>query len=122
MSANNNGVSYQFVIDGTKFQTNVYGTVTRWQLPQVEPPKLQQLNKTSQSLLKWINPYPEIAFEKIIIPYFDGIYKFTTRVSNDPDFIKDYHFISLMRCIDIYNKDNYSAQIIVDHDSPQFTG
>lgn len=122
MSANNNGVSYKFVIDGTKFQTNVYGTVTMWQLPQVEPPKLQQLNKTSQSLLKWVNPYPEIAFEKIIIPYFDGIYKYTTRVSNDPDFIKDYHFISLMRCIDIYNKDNYSAQIIVDHDSPQFTG
>ena len=117
----NNGTSFKFVIDGTQFKQNIYGSIGRYVLQEVNPPSLQNGNRTSQSLLKWVNPYPQIAFQKVIIPYFDGIYKYTTRVSNDPDFIKDYHFISLMRCIDLYNKDIYSGEIVVDHDSPKFT-
>ena len=116
----NNGVSYRFVIDGTQFNANINGDIGRYQLDAVNPPRLQDEKITSQSLLKWINPYPQIAFEKIMIPYFDGIYQYTARVSNDPNFIKDYHFISLMRCIDLYNKDVYNAEIQVDYNGPSF--
>lgn len=116
-----NGVSYRFLIDGTKLKENKYGSVQRYSLDAVKPPKIQQGNKISMSLLKWVNPYPQISFQKIILPYFDGVYKYTTQVSNDPDFIKDYFFIALMRCIDLYNKDVYDALINQNHDGPKFT-
>ena len=116
----NNGVSYRFLIDGTKLKQNKYGQVQRYSLDAVNPPALQQGDKISTSLLKWVNPYPQISFQKIILPYFDGVYKYTTQVSNDPDFIKDYFFIALMRCIDLYNKDVYNAVINSIYDSPSF--
>ena len=121
----NNGVSHKFKIDGAKFKSNPYGSVKRYSAGgAVAPPVVSVVQgKISSAILKWVNPYPDIAFEKIILPYFDGISQYTTQISNDPDFIKDYHFISLMRCIDLYNSITYSGIITSTRGGdPQFTG
>lgn len=116
----NTGVSFKFLIDGTKLKKNQYGIVVdKVSKGVVNPPAIQNLDFISPAFQKWINPYPQIAFQKIITPQFDGISKYTTMVSNQPDFIKDYHFISLMRCIDYYNQDLYSGYIEIKVDTPK---
>ena len=114
------GVSPKFIIDNTLFKLNNYGNIKRYTGTIVNPPQLTSQG-LSQALVKWVNPYPDIAFQKIVLPHFDGVYKFTAQISNDPDFIKDYHFIALMRCIDLYNKDVYSGNINIHGDTPAFT-
>ena len=45
-----------------------------------------------------------IFFEKVNFPKYEGIYQFLGEPSNLPDFIKDYHVISLARNIDYWAK------------------
>jgi hypothetical protein len=40
-------------------------------------------------------------------------------ISNEPDYIKDYHFIALMRCADFYNNDTFQAVIMGNADDVQ---
>lgn len=117
----NTGVSPKFQIDGEKFSSTIGGTVTKFDLETANPPVINvSSGQATKAISKWICPYPDIAFEKIILPEWDGISKFTAKISNEPDYIKDYHFISLMRCIDFYIKPDYSAIINVNVNTPTF--
>lgn len=117
----NTSVSPKFKIDGEKFSTQSTGTVPRFDLGVVNPPVVNvSSGQATNAIAKWICPYPDIAFEKISLPEWDGISKFTAKISNEPDYIKDYHFISLMRCIDYYIKPDYNAIINVNLNTPTF--
>lgn len=105
----NNAVSPTFKITSQPFLQQSTNKVTRFNLESVNPPSIA--GDFSEAVLKYINPYPDIAFEKIILPQWEGISNFTTQVSNQPDYIKDYHIISLMRCCDYINSPHYKGQI-----------
>lgn len=113
----NNGVSYKFLITSQKFHQNESGAITRYKVGAINAPVMNVFKgQPSYGITKWINPYPDIAFEKILLPQWgdntlSNAYSRSTTISNQPDYIKDYYFISLMRCIDFYNDDTFQAII-----------
>lgn len=106
----NNSVSPKFLITNQKFTAQSDNTVKRYTTGSVSPPTFPA-SGVSTAIKKWINPYPDIAFEKIILPQWKGISEYTTQVSNQPDYIKDYHFIALMRCCDYFLETKYVGLI-----------
>ena len=124
----NSGVSNKFLITAEKLQQNQSGAITRYKVNAISPPTLNVFKgKPSYGITKWINPYPDIAFEKVVLPQWggqtqDNAYYRTTTISNQPDYIKDYHFISLMRCIDFYNDSEFQAVINCQADDVKPSG
>lgn len=115
----NNGTSAKFTITGEKLKASNYLGFNRFRLDgMVNPPSIDKGGYVAIS--KWINPWPEIAFAKIAYPRWDGICQYNAMISNNPDFIKDYHFISLMRLTDYYLAPSYVANIRVKVTSPSF--
>lgn len=120
----NTGVSPSFKLNGVdNFKITIKDKMVQLDLSglQAKPPTLT--GKYEQDIVaieKFICTYPDIAFEKIILPQFDGIGRYTGNFSNQPDFIKDYHVISLMRMIDQISKPSYKAQITAKATTPQF--
>ena len=113
----NTNVSIKFVITNQKFQANESGSITRYKVDSISPPSNSVFKGIpSFGITKWINPFPDIAFEKIMLPQWgdknqNNAYTRATIISNQPDYIKDYYFISLMRCSDFYNDDMFQAVI-----------
>ena len=113
----NTGTSYKFIITNQPLQASFTPSIQRYNLQTTNPPvSTSYQGQPSYAITKWINPFPQIAFEKIVLPQFESVYQYTTRISNQPDYIKDYHFIALMRCIDFYNAPAYQALIKGDVD------
>ena len=82
------------------------------------PPVIDAKNPSVKSIEKWITPWPTISFEKINYPKYEGIHQYLGEPSNQPDFIKDYHVISLARNIDYWSKPLYDARINCDANAP----
>lgn len=89
-------------------ETLKFHKVTKFDLTKTHPPQLNpEYSKNTPNITaieKWITPWPEISFEKVNFPKYEGIYQFLGEPSNLPDFIKDYHVISLARNIDYWAK------------------
>ena len=108
----NVGTSFKFLITNQKLQPSYEAKVTRYEGQAVNTPvPTSFMGQASYGVKKWQNPFPDISFQKIILPDYEGVYNYTTTISNEPDYIKDYHFIALMRCIDFYNAPAYQAII-----------
>lgn len=112
----NTGVSTTFLITTEKMKQNQSGAIKRYQVQAISPPTANVFKgQPSYGITKWINPYPDIAFEKVVLPQWgselNSAYAKSVTISNEPDYIKDYYFISLMRCIDFYNDDTFQAVI-----------
>lgn len=108
----NNGTSNKIIITDEPVNEQKYHSIAKYVNQMVaSPPSLAPGNGVSTAMLKWVNPWPEFAFDKISEPRYDGVGQHTGTITNRPDLIKDYHFISLMRTIDIYNAPDYHATI-----------
>lgn len=85
-----------------------YHKTIDFDLSKTHPPVLKKIKdgkattENISAIQKWITPWPEISFEKINFPKYEGIYQYLGEPSNIPDFIKDYHLISIARNIDYW--------------------
>lgn len=113
----NTGFSYKFTITNEKFKLSQSGAIKRYKVSAVSAPQIATFQgQPSFGITKWINPYPQIAFEKVVLPQWgnseaNNAYIRSLTITNEPDYIKDYHFIALMRCIDFYNNSEFQAKI-----------
>ncbi len=105
----NSGTSGKINITGEDLAAVKYKEIHKYLLglEAAEPPT----GEDSEAIFRFINPWPEFAFEKILEPRFDGIGQFTGVVTNKPDLLKEGHFISLMRCVDYYKNPKYKGVV-----------
>lgn len=104
---------------------NAYGEVTgaevdyAGEIVEVQPPLVDNTN--ASLALNMINPYPEFAFEKIQPPDYgadkDCIARFTGTPINNPDFLNDYYFISMMRLMDMIMEPEYNGKLTLLYDA-----
>ena len=85
-------------------ETKKYHKVTDFDMTKTHPPKLDVKNMSVASIEKWQTPWPTISFEKINFPKYEGVHQYIGEPSNQPDFIKDYHVISLARNLDYWSE------------------
>lgn len=116
--ATNSGVSKTFPVTGEVVKLRKYHKISGFDLTEVSPPVISG-NEPSVSMIKWVTPWPEISFEKICYPKYDGVGQYTGIITNKPDFINDYHFIALMRNIDWYCSPTYKSVIVASMTTPQ---
>lgn len=107
----NVGTSTVYNVVFQDMETLNFHKVTKFDLTKTHPPQLTPTANNITSIEKWITPWPEISFEKINYPKYEGIHQYLGEPSNIPDFIKDYHIISLARNIDYWAKPEYQAII-----------
>lgn len=106
------GTSPRFKYTGEELIEGKYHSISSFSVTtSVTPPEVAPGNTASLSMSKWIQPWPDWNFEKIASPLYDGVCKYLGTPSNRPDFIKDYHFIGVMRTIDFYLAPSYAAFI-----------
>ena len=118
----NTGTSELFNIVIQNMQTMKFHKVTKFDLTVAHPPVLKPNSSQGiHAIEKWITPWPEISFERVSFPKYEGIYQYLGEPSNKPDFIKDYHIISLMRNIDYWSKPAYDARIKATANTPTTT-
>lgn len=115
----NIGTSPNFSVTGEDFSETQSLPLTDFSLEEVKPPSISD-NTNVTAITKWINPCPEISFAKIAYPKYDGICQYNCVISNNPDFVQDWHFIGIMRCVDYYIAPEYIANIRVRVTSPTF--
>lgn len=79
----------------------------------------------SVAMYRYQNKYRDFAFQKITPPDYGYSSKSVARVTgvpaNEPDFIADYHFIALMRCIDDMLQHGYVGYISGSWNTPKPT-
>lgn len=78
------------------------------------PPNLPTTGEPSLAFTKWVNPWPEFAFNRISFPKYDNatsVSWYLARPRNEPSFVMDYHYIGMMRLIDVYLAPAYSGTI-----------
>lgn len=107
----NFGTSNIYGVVLQNMETLKYHKVTDFDMSVTHPPKLDVKNPSLTSIEKWITPWPEISFEKVNFPKYEGIHQYLGEPSNHPDFIKDYHVISIARNIDNWSEPIFRAYI-----------
>lgn len=107
----NFGTSTIFNVLLQNMETLKYHKVTDFDMTVTHPPKIDVKNPTTTAIEKWTTPWPEISFEKVNYPKYEGIYQYLGEPSNQPDFIKDYHIISIARNIDNWAEPDFRAYI-----------
>lgn len=108
----NFGTSSIFNIQLDNLQSRKYHKVSKFDLGVTHPPMIdQKKSEVTKAIEKWITPWPEISFEKILYPKYEGIFQYIAEPSNIPDPIKDYHFISIARNIDYWAKPLFEAKV-----------
>lgn len=130
MATNNTGTSGKIIISKLNMRENQYFKVSKFSLDQANPPIVKANDNNSIfALKKWINPWPEISFEKINFPKYDGsntetgsagFYQYLGEPSNRPDYIKDYHVISLARLVDYWAEPVWEGKILAKVNSVNF--
>jgi hypothetical protein len=108
------GTSTEYNIVLLNMETLKYHKVTDFDMSVTHPPKIDTSLSTPniKSVEKWITPWPEISFEKVNFPKYDGgVHQYLGEPSNKPDFIKDYHLIAIARNIDAWSEPTFSAYI-----------
>ena len=111
MTISNTGTSGAFSVTNEDMSPGKYHNISKFEITTVKPPQINDGNSASLAMTKWVQPWPDWNFEKISIPLYDGICQFLGVPSNNPDFIKDYHFIGIMRNIDLYLAPTYQGYI-----------
>jgi hypothetical protein len=112
------GTSPAVVISRERMKEGKYHKIISQTISNVNPPSVTTGNGVSVAITRWVQSWPTFNFDRISIPRFDGVSQYTGVPSNRPDFIKDYHFIGVMRCIDRYLSPTYSAFIFTEASSP----
>jgi len=112
------GTSGRITITGEVVKERKFHKVVSFTMEEAKPPLPAPGNMVSPAMTMWTIPWPEIAFEKITFPRWDGIGKYTGDITNKPDFIRDYHFISMMRLIDTYLYPQYIGVITATGQTP----
>lgn len=130
MATQNTGTSGKIIISKLNMRENQYFKVSKFTLDEAHPPIVSENDKNSiLALKKWINPWPEISFEKINFPKYDGsnnvvgdagVYQYLGEPSNKPDYIKDYHIISLARLVDYWAEPAWEGKIVAKVTSVNF--
>lgn len=119
----NHGTSNKIKITGESF------TVLRgFKLSAVDGRDIEALppkpNGTlpSEAMYIFQNPYPDFAFSKVSPPDFGVSVNCAARITglpaNNPDYIADFHYIGLMRCIDKMLEHNYVGVIKGNYTTP----
>lgn len=117
------GTSPSIIIDGAEFKPQKgYGLSAIKDAELVAQSPVPNGTEPSEAMLKFQNPYPEFAFDKISQPDYGYSDKALSRITgipaNKPDYIADYQFIALMRCIDFMLKQGYNGNINGNYDTP----
>ena len=108
----NFGTSKTYNIVLQNMETMKFHKVTDFDMSVTHPPKIDVKNPSITSVEKWITPWPEISFEKVNYPkYNGGVQQYLGEPSNRPDFIKDYHIISIARNIDYWSEPIFKSYI-----------
>lgn len=116
----NVGTSPQFNIVFQNMQTMKFHKVSQFDLTAAHPPVLKPNSSQGiNAIEKWITPWPEISFERVSFPKYEGIHQYLGEPSNKPDYIKDYHLISIARNIDYWSKPSYELRIKAKANSPK---
>lgn len=105
------GTSPKFTVGGQNMNQTNYQTIIDVTLDEAKPPVLSAGDSLSLAVTKWINPWPEFTFDAITVPKYDGVAFYLATPRNRPDFVKDYHFIALMRATDYYLAPAYDSYI-----------
>ena len=111
MKMSNSGTSGTFSVTNEKMTPGKYHNISQFEITTVKPPEINDGNAVSLAMTKWMQPWPDWNFEKISFPLYEGVCQFLGIPSNRPDFIKDYHFIGIMRNVDLYLAPTYQAYI-----------
>ena len=133
MSTQNTGTSIKFPVIIQNMREAQYFKVAKFSLKEANPPSVK-INTAEDAanavfaIKKWINPWPEIAFEKINFPKYSGanlgksagVYQYLGEPSNKPDYIKDYHVISLARLVDYWAEPRWEGKITATVTSVKF--
>lgn len=115
------GTSSEITLPRENLRARTFASFSPIEPGLIATPPIVNSTNVSTYLSKYVNPYPEFTFEKIAEVDFgpeNCIARTTGFPANHPDFIYDYYFISLMRCIDTVVKPEYKGQINVDYDTP----
>lgn len=121
MSDTNYGVSSRINIGGESLKENVlsgFQISNTYSDMLVASPPLPNEDSTPSEGMTYINKFRQFAFQKIALPLFGDekcIARHTGIPANEPDFISDHHFISLMRIIDDKLQHKYKGTIMGDY-------
>lgn len=114
------GTSFKITLSGESFNiTQGYSLSAIKDSEIVAQPPKPNGDEPSHAMLKFQNPFPEFAFDKISQPdYGRGLSSITGLPANKPDYTADYHVIALMRCIDFMLSQGYEGRIDGNYDNP----
>jgi len=99
--------------------------------PVNESPKVSRDREVSPPVLGEGNSYSSLLelqqqwnawYTKLTEPKFDGVGQYLGQVTNNPDFIKDYHMIFIMRNVEAIIAPRYKALIRGNANMPQPKG
>lgn len=93
------GVSYRFTVTNEDLLLRYIQRVTKIPIDGVQPPLFGEGGGASLAM-KFINEWFPWVDEKIVEPKYDGVCAYLGIPSNQPTFVKDYHYIALMRAAD----------------------
>lgn len=111
------GVSPKITISSEETSNHHYQPDTKVE-NLVIPPVVGDGNSHSPAMEKYVSPWARWAFKHIAEPKYDGIADKLGVVSNKPDFIKDEHFISLMRTVTKIVAPMYKSNVSVSANMP----
>lgn len=115
------GTSSGIILPKEKLQSRKYPSFTSVSSYFTGSTPIVNSTNLSTALSKYINPYPEFTFEKISEMDFGNsscIARSTGYPINRPDFVNDYYFISMMRCLDRVLQSEYKGMIKLSYDTP----
>jgi len=87
---------------------------------EASPPVLST-SEAMECFDKYVNYFPEFVFDKICEPNYGPASCIAQKLgmfANRPDFTNDYHFIGIMRCIDLISKPTYKGKIVLKYGTP----
>ena len=84
---------------------------------QIVNPPVPNGTLPSEAMYIYTNPYRDFSFPKISPPQYKSMNNnydlplITQQPINNPDFVADYHFISLMRLVDKFMQHSYKGYL-----------
>jgi hypothetical protein len=118
----NYGTSPYVKITSESMRLNLYQNVAKLGALVVKPPSLNIGGAVSAAMGAWVQPWPLWNYSKLTEPKFDGICNYIGTISNKPDMISNYHFIGLMRNVDVAIAPQYQADITASSSgNPRFS-
>jgi hypothetical protein len=107
------GTSPFIVISAEDLNLTAVHNVPNIRIDGINPPDIANGNSVSPAAQTYVQLWSDWNYSKVTEPKFDGIADKLGVFSNQPDFIKDYHFIGLMRNVDAYLRPMFFSNIMV---------